>query len=161
MLEVDGLGLTLGVAYTQISTTFGTPQGFGLNLTGVDLSSGFEVDDIAEFSAQAVGSNGSGTLSGIVDINDGGPDFKQGLGSSTYTPDSPATGRGSISTAQFGLEYYTVDSSTAIFIETDSTQTALGTFQLQSASSDPGAAQPAISMLRQATRVHAALRRRK
>lgn len=161
MLEVDGLGLTLGAAYTQISTTFGTPQGFGLNLTGVDLSSGFEVDDIAEFSAQAVGSNGSGTLSGIVDINDGGPDFKQGLGSSTYTPDSPATGRGSISTAQFGLEYYTVDSSTAIFIETDSTQTALGTFQLQSASSDPGAAQPAISMLRQATRVHAALRRRK
>ena len=156
LLEVDSFGLTQGAAYVQTSTSFSTPQGYGLNLTGIDLNSGFEVDDIAEFTAQ------NGGLTGIVDINDGGTAFKQSLGSgSTYTPDSPANGRGSISTAQFGLEYYTVDSSTVIFIEGDNSQIALGTFQLQNTSSAPGLAQPAVSMLRQAVRAHAALRKRK
>ncbi len=150
LLEVDSFGITQGAAYAQSSTALSTPQGYGLNLTGFDLNSGFEVDDIAEFTAQSVGSNGSGSLTGIVDINDGGPAVGQGLGSSSYAPDSPATGRGSISTSQFTLEYYTVDSSTAIFIETDSTQVAGGTLELQDASSSPGAAQPASTLFRPA-----------
>jgi hypothetical protein len=164
LLEVDNNGITQGAAYAQSSTTLGTPQGYGLNLTGFDLISGFEVDDIAEFTAQNVGSNGSGDLSGIVDINDGGPTNPVSLGSSTFTPDSPATGRGSISTSQFNLEYYTVDSSTAIVIEGDTTQVSVGTLQLQNASSSPGAAQPARSALRPLARpmlrARSALRRK-
>jgi len=158
LLEVDSFGITQGAAYAQSSTALSAPQGYGLNLTGFDLNSGTEVDDIAEFTAQSVGSNSSGSLTGIVDINDAGngpPVGGQGLGSSTYTPDSPATGRGSITIGNAnilpaGLEYYTVDSSTAIFIETDSSQVAVGTLELQNASSSPGAAQPASALFRPA-----------
>ena len=164
LLEVDNNGITQGAAYAQSSTALGTPQGYGLNLTGFDLNSGFEVDDIAEFTAQSAGSNGSGSFTGIVDVNDGGPVKPQSLGTSTYTPDSPATGRGMISSSAFTLEYYTVDSSNVIFIETDVAQVSAGTFQLQNASSSPGAAQSARSALRPLARpmlrARSALRRK-
>jgi hypothetical protein len=170
LLEVDNLGITQGAAYVQSSTALSAPQGYGLNLTGFDSNSGFEVDDIAEFTAQAVGSNGSGDLSGIIDINDGAPSTPQSLGGgSIYTPDSPATGRGSITIGNANifptsLEYYTVDGSNVLFIEGDVTQVAAGTFQIQSASSSPGAAQPAHAALRPLARPmlrpHSALRRK-
>ena len=166
LLEVDNLGLTMGAALAQSSTALAAPQGYGLNLTGIDLSAPSEVDDIAEFTAQAVGTNGSGSLNGIIDINDGGPATPSGgasLGSSSYTPDSPATGRGSITaTNGFGLlEYYTVDGSTALFIDGDSTQVAVGTIALQNAATSPAATGPAGTLLRQASQVHPALRRPK
>ncbi len=47
LLEIDGLGITGGVAYPQSNTSFASGQGYGLNLTG---SNGSEVDDIAEFT---------------------------------------------------------------------------------------------------------------
>jgi hypothetical protein len=155
LLEIDGIGITSGAAYAQSSTTLSTPQGYGLNLTGVDLNTGNEVDDIAEFTAQ------NGGLTGIVDINDGGPIFNQTLGSGdTYILDSPATGRGEISTAPFGLIFYVVDSSTSIFIQSDNTgEVALGTFELQTTPT-PGAAQPTISTFHPIVRPHPALRRK-
>jgi hypothetical protein len=140
LLEIDGSGITSGTMYAQTSTSLSTPQGYGLDLTGAD-SSGNEVDEIAEFTAQ------NGGVSGIADINDGGSlSVRQGLGdSSTYTLDTPATGRGEVSTSQFGLVFYVVDSSNVIFIETDSSPVGLGTFQLQNASGTLSA-QSTISM---------------
>jgi hypothetical protein len=157
LLEIDGLGITSGAAYAQSATSLSTPQGYALNLTGVDTSTGAEVDEIAEFTAQ------NGTLTGIADINDGGspPIPRQSLGSgSTYALDTPATGRGVISTAQFNLFFYVVDSSNVIFIETDTNPVALGTFQLQNgAASDEAAvaARPIVTLFRPAS-TRAALR---
>jgi hypothetical protein len=164
LLEIDGIGITSGAAYAQTSTTLATlPQGYGLNLTGSD-SSGFEVDEIAEFTA--AGSATSGTLSGIADINDGGSLTSPGgvsLGGGTYTLDAPPTGRGEISTSQFGLVFYVVDGSNVIFIETDASPVGLGTFQLQTTPT-AGAAQPGISMVqppvRSTVRPHGALRQK-
>jgi hypothetical protein len=166
LLEVDGLGQLLGAAYPQSSTALSTPQGYGLNLTGFDLSSGAEVDDIAEFTAQNVGSNGSGSLSGIIDINDAGTFPGSGLGSSSYTPDSPADGRGSITFGNSnilpaGLEYYTIDGSNALLIESDGNQISLGTMQLQDASTSPSALGPAMNLLRQASMAHPNRKQRK
>jgi hypothetical protein len=154
LLEIDGSGITSGAAYAQGSTSLGTlPQGYGLNLTGLD-SNGFEVDEIAEFTATT-----SGSLTGIADINDGGsltPPGGVSLGSGTYTLDTPATGRGQISTSQFGLFFYVIDSSNVIFIETDASPVGLGAFELQTTPS-AGAAEPAISMLRPMVRSHPAV----
>ncbi len=158
MLEADSAGVTLGAAFAQKATSFTAPGDYGLNLTGADLVSGFEVDDIAEFSAQ------SGGLTGSVDINDGGPLPPQSLGSgSNYIPDSPATGRGSISTAAFNLEYYTVDASTALFIDIDSNpngQVAVGTFEAQSSSGAGAAARSRMSIVHPTVRPRAAMRRK-
>ncbi len=84
----------------------------------------------------------------------------------TYTPDSPATGRGGISATTTGtfvggltLEYYVVDSSTVLFIEGDTTQVALGIFQAQSASSGAARAGRAISLPRPFVRAHALKKR--
>lgn len=154
LLEIDGAGITSGTAYLQTSTSLATPQGYALNLTGADLNAGIEVDEIAEFTAQ------SGGLTGIDDINDGGSLlFDKSLGNSTYTLDTPATGRGEISTAQFGLFFYVIDSSSVIFIETDSSPVGLGTFQVQTAPT-PGAAQPGVAAFRPLVRPHAAWRRK-
>jgi hypothetical protein len=153
LLEIDGSGITSGAAYAQTSTSLATPQGYALNLSGADLTAGTEVDEIGEFTAQ------NGVVTGIADINDGGVlSFKQSLGSnSTYTLDSPATGRGEISTAQFGLVFYVIDGANVIFIETDSNPVALGTFQLQT-TPVAGAAQTSASALRPTIQPHAALR---
>jgi len=164
LLEVDSLGLSAGAAYLETAASFGTPQGYGLNLSGVDLTSGSEVDDIAEFTAQNVGSNGSGQLTGILDINDGGPQTGTSgtaIVGGQYAPVAPADGLGQITATspQLLLEYYVVDSSTAIFIEADSVL-SVGTFQLQNASSvSAGIAQPAAAMLRQASRAYVTKRR--
>lgn len=163
LLEVDGLGQLVGAAYPQSSTALSTPQGYGLNLTGFDLTTGAEVDDIAEFTAQNVGSNGSGSLSGIIDINDAGTSFDQGLGSSSYTPDSPADGRGSISTGGgvLTLQYYTIDGSNIVFIESDGNAFSLGTMQLQDASTSPSAIGAAVNLLRHASITHPNWKQRK
>jgi hypothetical protein len=153
LLEIDGSGITSGAAYAQTSMSLATPQGYALNLSGVDLTAGVEVDEIAEFTAQ------NGVVTGIADINDGGIlSFKQSLGSKgTYVLDTPATGRGEISTAQFGLFFYVVDNSNVIFIENDANPVGLGVFQLQTTPA-AGAAQPAVSAFRPMVRPHAAVR---
>jgi hypothetical protein len=141
LLEIDGTGgLVLGAGYSQSSTAFSASQGYGLNLSGENASSGTEVDDIAEFAASSSGT----TISGVIDENS--PEFGPNPGISltgTYAaPD--ANGRGQISATAannsngtvnggFDLTFYTVDGTTFPFIESDANgQTATGVFVEQS-----------------------------
>lgn len=165
LLEIDGHGLMQGVAYSQTATSFAASEGYGLNLSGVNSNG--EVDDIAQFNAGAPGTSSTTTanMTGVLDENDlGSPQPPVNL-SGIYVPDSPATGRGSITVPNINtlngaldLEYYVVDGSTIVFIEGDSGQVALGTFQLQGSPGSAGAAQSRISVMRSIVRPHAALK---
>lgn len=153
LMEIDSTGFSMGSASVQQSgATFASAEGYGLNLTGSNLLSGFsgaslvEVDDIAEFTAKS-----GGTLTGVIDENfesvlagGGGPNYGLALSNGQYTaPDS--NGRGSLSSAAgnsnnstleggFNLIYYAVDGTTFPFIELDSTQFAVGVMEKQNAS---------------------------
>jgi hypothetical protein len=152
LLEIDDTNIMAGAAYPQSSTAFSTSQGYGLNLSGINLgiTSGIpaEVDDIAEFSANSTGT----TVVGIVDENfapSGAPIFAQALNGTYVAPDS--NGRGQLSAnagnssnstlnGGFGLTFYTLDGTTFPFIESDNGQVATGVFVLQNASAAVGAA---------------------
>ena len=141
MLEMDNDNVTQGVGYAQTATSFSTGSsgsnvGYGMNLSGFNLDEGIEVDDIAQFNATSGTSN---NMSGVFEENVSG--VRQ-LGpanfTGTYTPDSPATGRGSISMpllpsllGELSLEYYVVDGSTILLIEGDTEQVSAGVFELQ------------------------------
>lgn len=156
LLEIDttNLGILSGAAHAQtLGAAFATSQGYGLNLTGINLagpSGAVEVDDIAEFTA-----NSSGTsVIGLIDENfapAGVPIFDQKL-NGTYTgPDSSGrfgisatAGNSSNSTLNggFGLTVYTVDGTIFPFVETDTGgQVATGALVLQTPSASPGVAQ--------------------
>jgi hypothetical protein len=139
LLEIDGAGITSGVAYAQGSSpSFASGQGYGVNLSGINISSGSEIeeDDIAEFT------NTSGTLSGLIDYNqEGATSFGQSY-SGTYAPDSTGiSGRGTVTTATpgttgYGMAMYVVDSTTALSVVNDgSGMIGVGTLQTQSATS--------------------------
>jgi hypothetical protein len=140
LLETDNLGISAGTAMVQSATTFAASQGYGLNLTGANSNgtSGEEVDEIAEFTA-----NTGGALSnGLIDENNQGAlNFDQQLGpSGTYSFDSGATGRGVLAypathTTLIGtlnLAFYVANSSTILTIEGDSGQVGIGVFEPQS-----------------------------
>lgn len=150
LLEIDDSGLMVGAAYPQTSgATFAASQGYGLNLSGVNLgaATGFaaEVDDIAEFTA---GSSG-GSVTGAIDENaSGSPAYGVAL-SGTYS--APANGRGQIGAnagnnsnstlnGGFNLTFYTVDGTTFPFIETDQGQVGSGVFVLQNPTASSSAA---------------------
>lgn len=153
LLEVDpaGTGLMSGTAYTQSATaTLGVPDGYALNLSGLNLGdaeegeSPSEVDDIAEFATVS-----GGTLTGIIDENS----LVQtvvGIAFSDGAFTTPSAGRGQITAAAstsststlnggFNLTYYAVDGTTFPFIETDTNQVATGVFVLQNASGSSSA----------------------
>jgi hypothetical protein len=175
LLEDDSLGLAQGAAYAQIATSFTAPAGYGLNLSGVNAnpnfrSSGAEVDDIAQFNTSTATAN---NMVGVLNENDltipcSNPTSGCYRLLGTYTPDSPATGRGSITASTPGsligglsLEYYVVDDSTVLFVEGDSKQVAMGIFEAQSASGSGGAAQSRVAsmaIVHPAVRAHGALR---
>lgn len=140
LLEVDGLGITGGVAYPQSSTSFASGQGYGLNLTG---SNGTEVDDIAEFT------NTNNALSGLIDVNNAGATSTPQNFTGTYTADTTNLGRGLITTTSGGVNLvsYTLDSTDSIFIEFDSYQVALGSIG-QQASASQGAIATRMASLR-------------
>jgi hypothetical protein len=138
LLETDAANVMQGVAYAKSATSFsaGTSIGYGLNLTGANQNS--EIDDIAQFNAMTATSN---NMTGILDENDQGSLVGNLPLTGTYTPDSPATGRGSILVPSLGtplgglsLEYYVVDDSTVLTIEVDTGQVSAGSFELQSSS---------------------------
>lgn len=138
MLETDPANVMQGVAYAQTSTAFsaGSSIGYGMNLTGADLGNGVEIDDIAQFNATTAASN---NLTGVLDENDQGALYGGLALTGTFTPDSPATGRGSISVPSLGtplggltLEYYAIDDSNVLAIEGDTEQVSAGSFELQS-----------------------------
>lgn len=149
LLEIDNGGITSGTAYAQTSTTLAS-QGFGLNLTGSNLSLGVEEDDIAEFTTTSTG------FSGIVDVNDDGQTaFDKGISTSSFTaPDT--NGRGQAVTNAFSFNFYTVNSSTVLLLEVDTNQPGLGTFEEQSGSGATGAAQPAPALFRPVVHAHVA-----
>ncbi len=145
ILEIDGGGITGGVAYAQTaSPTFASGQGYGMNLTGSNLSLAEEVeepveeDDIAEFT------NSSGTLTGLIDFNDAYQGqvttaFAQKY-TATYAADSTGiSGRGTVTTPTpgttgYGMATYVVDSSTSLAVVNDgSGMVALGMLDTQSA----------------------------
>jgi hypothetical protein len=138
LLEIDDAGATGGVALPQTATTLASGQGYGLNLTGVNING--EEDDIAEFT------NTGGTLAGLADFNDfGSLTFDQTF-SGTYTADTSNAGRGTIASSAFNLVSYTVDGTTSLFVEMDSNQVGLGSYQQQTptATSNMAAARLAV-----------------
>lgn len=162
LLEIDsGItnAITAGTAFLQTSTSLAASQGYGFSLSAINAGNGtgaFEEDDIAEFTT-----TGSG-FTGIVDINDeGGLSFDQAFSSSTYNPPD-SSGRGTAITTEHGnafvsYNFYVVNGSTVLLLETDSNQIGTGIFELQNGSGSPGA-QPGISMFRPAVPAHAAMR---
>ncbi|MGC2248776.1 MAG: hypothetical protein WA609_19390, partial [Terriglobales bacterium] len=95
LLEDDSSGSFLqGAAYTQLATAFGTPEPYGFNLNGFNddpqVGADGKVDQIGEFNAT------TSNLNGVLDENDVAALQTISSLSGTYAPDSPATGRGSI-----------------------------------------------------------------
>lgn len=161
LMEIDGAGIMVGTALPQSSTaSLATSQGYALNLSGTNLSTGFylEVDDIAEFSTSNNGTN----LTGVTDKDyapQGTQNYASNLSGSYTPPDS--SGRGQLAAnasntnngtlnGGFGLTYYTVDGSTFPFIESDNgqAQVTVGVFLKQnSSSSGSGATRPHLFLI--------------
>jgi hypothetical protein len=179
LLEDDSLGLALGAALAQSATSFTASGGYGLNLSGLNnlqnTSTGVgEVDNIAQFVPTSAASPAT-NMTGNLDENDIGAPQPTSTLTGTYTPDSSADGRGSISATNsntlfggFNLQYYVVDSATVLFIDVDSEtldggayQVALGAFEGQNSGASATAAHRAISMLHQIVRLHGAMRHKK
>jgi hypothetical protein len=169
-LEIDSFGLLQGASYSQSATSFTTSGGYGFNLTG-ENSDG-EVDDIAEFDVSGTASPAT-NMSGTLDENTLGTDLVSVGLDATYTPDGNGDGRGLITAPTIGtlgtdvgelnLAYYVVNSSTAVFIDVDSTtldagQTGIGTFQAQSSSASAAVAHRAVFMARPPVRSRAVWR---
>ena len=152
LLEIDDSGIMSGAAYPQSQTTLAGGQGYGLNFTGANfaVSSGVEVDDIAEFTATSSGL----TIAGIADENfqpEGSPTLGLTLSGTYTTPDS--NGRGQVGATAgntsnstlnggFTITYYSVDGTTYPFIETDQGggQVSAGAFFLQNPTAAAAAA---------------------
>lgn len=158
MVEIDHganstFGISVGNLYVQSATSFSPSQGYGLNLSG--SNSNGEVDTIAQFTAS--GNN----LTGLYDANNSGFLVENAnLGTGTYSVAS--NGRGTVSfpnletnnnsmIGALNLTFYVVDSSTVVFLETDSNQLASGAFELQNAAATDAAAQTRFMAVRPIT----------
>lgn len=174
LLEMDTNGLMTGTGYLQSgSATFNESAGYALSLSGVNLSVGVEVDEIAEFASN---SNGT-TVQGVIDENyqpNGGPSTGLALNGTYALPDS--NGRGSISAnagsstnstlnGGFAINYYLVDGVNFPFVEVDQGggQVAAGIFSIQnaSASSSAAVAKSHLSVFRPSVRPAAKFRKQK
>ena len=128
MQEIDsgvGSGVTSGAALQQTSgASIAASQGYGLNLTGVDLINLVEADEIAEYTTT------SSTLTGLVDINDGGSLSTQSL-SGNYTTGSGGLGSASLSAGFGSMFFYPADNTNVLLLSTDPTVVGLGSFQSQ------------------------------
>jgi hypothetical protein len=147
LLEIDNgggtaLGISGGNLYLQSATSLASSEGYGLNLSGANANG--EVDMISEFTAA------SNTMSGLYDANNSGLLVSDAsLGTGTWSVAS--NGRGTVSfpglqtngnslIGALNLTFYVVDSSTVVFLETDTNQLATGAFLLQNATT----ASPAV-----------------
>lgn len=156
LLEIDDGGVTDGVAYAQgASPALASGQGYGMNLTGSNFNLGVEEDDIAEFT------NTSGTFNGHVDFNDEGSTEFGRTFTSTYAADTSVTGRGVVTPGSnaFNLVTYIVDSSTAVFVETDNNQVGLGSLGTQNATVSANAATRQMTVMRLKPAVKARLKK--
>jgi hypothetical protein len=136
LMQVDtGLaqGFASGIALTQQSgAAIAASQGYGMNLTGEDVSNLVEVDEIAEFKTS------TNTWSGLLDENDGGSTGTTNFGG-TYTTGTGGLGTATLSSGLQSMFFYAVDSSTLLFISTDQAQAALGSLQMQTTPTDSAA----------------------
>jgi hypothetical protein len=151
LLDIDTGLVTSGVAYAQSATSVVASQGYALNLSALNFggTSIFEEDDTAEFTTTSSG------FTGVVDLNDESSlAFKQAL-SGTYSVDG--TGRGTAAAPNFfNFNFYVVNSSTALLLETDQTQVGTGVFELQGNGASPGAIKAPGSLLRAPVSPHLA-----
>ncbi len=132
MLDVDSNLVASGAALPQSGAPFSNSSlngSFGLNLTGVDLAAGTEVDGIAQFTT-----TGTGTLSGVFDFNDGGATFNSLALNGNYTVNSNGRAVAALrpsSLGTFNVIFYLASGSQVLFIESDQGQVAVGIFVLQ------------------------------
>jgi hypothetical protein len=156
ILEADSLNATIGTAYAQTTgATLSTTQGYGFNLSAFNTT-GFVENDIAEFVSV------SGAYTGAIDVSDDdgagislAPNQKFNV--SFTGPDT--TGRGTATTTAAGSDYvsfdfYTIDDSTVLLLETDANQIGTGIFGLQTSSGSSVAARGAFSTARPLGRAH-------
>lgn len=144
LLEIDNgagnsLGISGGNAFVQTATSLSSGQGYALNLTGANAAG--EADMIGELTTSG------GSATGIYDVNNlGWIVFDASLGGNgVYSASANGTG-----TMQFpylqttlnsyigalDLDYFVIDGSSAILLETDPYQTATGALMLQNGSSN-------------------------
>jgi hypothetical protein len=154
ILEIDNGGMTNGIAAAQSATSLASSQGYGMNLTGSNTSG--EEDDIAEFT------NNNGSFTGFIDFNDQGSTTFDQKFSATYSADSTLAGRGVVTGGSNApnLITYVVDSSTTVFVETDSTQIGLGSFVMQNASAHSSLAERRVAVAPVRPGANKALKRR-
>jgi hypothetical protein len=153
LLEIDNAGVTSGAAYPQTSTSLATPpQGYGFNLSGFNPNG--EEDDIAEFVTTTT------SFSGIVDLNnETALASGRSLDGSFTAPDGNGVGSGTTTNYIAGFNFYVVNPTTYLVLETDDGQVAIGTFE-QQGSPSAGAAQGPVSLFRPVARAHTALKGR-
>jgi|HubBroStandDraft_2_1064218.scaffolds.fasta_scaffold12724_2 hypothetical protein len=158
LLETDNNGIMTGAAYPQGTPlpSFASAEGYGLNLTGLNIGNDVEVDDIAEFTAASTAATCNGTASstvcGIIGENfdpGGSPIANLALAGTFGAIDSNGrvgisanAGTSSSSTLNggFGLTLYTTDGITFPFIESDGGQIATGVVVEQSSTGGAAAA---------------------
>ena len=161
LLEADnGAGSTFGISggnlYVQNAASLESSQSYGLNLSGFNGNG--EVDSIAQFAT-----SGS-TMTGLYDANNLGYLVTgASLGTGNYSISSNGRGTASFPSLQvnansyipaLNLTLYVLDSATALFLETDSSQLSIGTVQLQNASSGSSMTQPSATIRPQFTVVN-------
>jgi hypothetical protein len=162
MLEIDpaqaGSGVTGGVALAQTTgAAIAASQGYGMNLTGVDLFNGVGLDEIAEFKTT------SSNMTGLIDANDGGGLNTSNLNGS-YTASSDGLGSATFSNnnTPAGIFFYTVDNSTALVLSTDSSAVESGLFEIQTTPTQSAlAGSRALPIIGAVVRPHAAAARAK
>jgi len=150
MQEIDttgNAGITGGVMMSQSSgAALAASQGYGMNVTGTDLTSGAEFDAIAQFNTTSSG------ISGLIDLNDFGASSPTSTTNfaGSYTPGNNGTGSATFTSGPLGsVLYYAVDSSTVLLLSTDSTDVAVGAFQEQSTpSAQADVAQRNLAMIK-------------
>lgn len=159
MLEADTGGVTAGAAFAQASGSTMAAAGYGFNLLADNTSGPYMEADNAQFTTTSSG------FSGLIDINDSGTTSPgQTFVSTSFTAPN-GVGEGSAVTTEAGNPYisfnfYMVDSSTFLVLETDGNQIGTGSFALQDTpSSSSSVAHRAIAMAR--PMAHHAIKRRK
>ncbi len=143
LLEIDGAGITGGVALSQGSSGTLPAQGYGLNLTAINGGSGngiFEEDDIAQFDL-----NSSNSFHGAEDVNDQGSTSYGTAFNGSLTSNSAAPGYGSVlmSTPNNlqSFNYYIANGgATTLILETDGDQLGVGIFEPQTSPQSPASA---------------------
>jgi hypothetical protein len=136
LMQIGGnqAGVTSGVAYLQTATSFNASQGTAMNFSGINFNNVNEVDEIAEFSG--------GNLSGLYDVNNLGVSLLSGLHLGNGSNSFSANGRGTLSFPALQTENgseigalnfnaYVINSGTVALLESDNTQTALGSLLIQ------------------------------